>query len=79
MKYLSLIPLLALCACGDLCACGEIEKIRPDQSSHYIEWPGGACMGKVNTHSQLTHSGTQFIAECEDGRIVYNLSNFTVK
>ncbi len=77
MKYLSLIPLLALCACG------EIQEIRPDQSSHYIEWPGGGCMGKIKsvgvTHSQLTHSSTQFVAECEDGRIVYNLSNFTVK
>lgn len=77
MKYLSLIPLLALCACG------EIEEIKPDQSSHYIEWSGGSCMGKVKsvgvTHSQMAHSSTQFTAECEDGRIVYNLSNFTVK
>lgn len=76
MKYLLALTLT-------LCACGEIEQIKPDQSSHYIEWSGGSCMGKVKsvgvTHSQLTHSSTQFTAECEDGRIVYNLSNFTVK
>lgn len=77
MKYLLVTLTLALCACG------EIEQIRFDQSSHYIEWSGGSCMGKVKAvgviHSQLTHSSTQFTAECEDGRIVYNLSNFTVK
>ncbi len=77
MKYLSLIPLLALCACG------EIKHISPDQSTHYIEWPGGSCMGKVKAvgvvYSEMAHSSTQFEAECEDGRIVYNLSNFTVK
>lgn len=77
MKYLFFIPLLALCACG------EIEEIKMDKASHYIEWPGGNCMGKVKSvgvvHSQLTHSSTQFVAECEDGRNVYNLSNFTVK
>lgn len=76
MKYLLALTLA-------LCACGEIEEIKPNQLTQYIEWPGGSCMGKVKsvgiTHSQLAHSSTQFTAECEDGRIVYNLSNFTVK
>lgn len=77
MKYLPITLALALCACG------EIEEIRMDKAPHYIEWPGGNCMGKTKAvgvmHSQLAHISTQFVAECEDGRIIYNLSNFTVK
>ena len=76
MKYLSLIPLLALCACGY-----HVEK--SDGKTHDIEWPNGSCRGIVDVVavqlSQLEHYGKQYVARCEDGRIVHNLSNFTVK
>ena len=77
MKYLSLIPLLALCACGN------VELVKPDNKPHDIAWPTGECRGIIKAvvveASEWQHPGTQFIAQCEDGRIVYNISNFTVK
>ena len=76
MKYLLIFTALFLCACE------EFEFVEPDTESHYIEWPTGQCHGKVSSvavsASEWVHAVTQFIARCDDGRIVYNLSNFTV-
>ena len=76
MKYLLIFTALFLCACE------EFEFVEPDTESHYIEWPTGQCHGKVISvavrASEWLHAGTQFIARCDDGRTVYNLSNFTV-
>ena len=76
MKYLLILSALFLCACG------ECEFVEPDTESHDIEWPTGECHGKVSSVAvrvnEWVHVGTQFIAKCDDGRIVYNLSNFTV-
>ena len=76
MKYLLILSALFLCACE------EFEFVEPDTESHYIKWPTGECHGKVTSvavrASEWLRAGTQFIARCDDGRIVYNLSNFTV-
>ena len=76
MKYLLILSALFLCACG------ESEFVEPDTESHDIVWSNGSCRGVVKAvgvhHSEWTHSVTQFIAKCDDGRTVYNLSNFTV-
>ena len=76
MKYLLIFTALFMCACE------EFDFVEPDNESHYIEWPSGQCHGKVSAvavrASEWLHAGTQFIARCDDGRIVYNLSNFTV-
>lgn len=64
-----------------LCACGECEFA--DNNPHDITWPNGECHGVIKAvvvvASEWQDSGTQFIAQCDDGRIVYNLSNFIVK
>lgn len=77
MKYLLILFALFLCACG------ECPAVKFDNEIHDIEWPTGSCHGVVEAvgvvHSEWAHSGTQFVAKCDDGRIVYNLSNFTVK
>lgn len=77
MKYLMILFALFLCACGEVCT------IKYDSKVHDIEWPNGSCRGVVKTvgvvHSEWAHSSTQFVAKCDDGRIIYNLSNFTVK
>lgn len=77
MKYL--LILLALF----LCACGESHGVKSDNEKHYIGWSNGSCHGFVEAvgvyHSEWAHSGTQFIAKCDDGRTVYNLSNFIVQ
>lgn len=77
MKYM--LILLALF----LCACTECPMVKSDNETHDIEWPTGSCRGVVKAvgvhHSEWTHSVTQFIAKCDDGRTVYNLSNFTVR
>ena len=76
MKYLLFLTTLFLCACE------EFEFVEPDSESHDIKWPTGECHGKVTSvavrASEWLHAGTQFIARCDDGRTVYNLSNFTV-
>ena len=76
MKYILFLTALFLCACE------EFEFVELDTESHDIEWPAGECHGKVISvavsASEWLHAGTQFIARCDDGRIVYNLSNFTV-
>ena len=76
MKYLLILTSLFLCACE------KFEFVEPDNESHYIEWPTGRCHGKVSSvavsASEWVHAVTQFIARCDDGRTVYNLSNFTV-
>lgn len=76
MKYLLILSALFLCACG------EYPAVKSDNEKHDIEWTNGSCHGVVEAvgvhHSEWTHSGTQFIARCDDGRIIYNLSNFTV-
>lgn len=77
MKYL--LILLALF----LCSCGKCPSVKPDGEMHDIEWPNGSCRGVVEAvgvyFSEWAHSGTQFVARCDDGRTVYNLSNFTVR
>ena len=77
MKYLLILPALLLCACVE---CPIVES---DNETHDIEWPTGSCRGVVKAvgvgHSEWTHSSTQFVAKCDDGRTVYNLSNFIVK
>lgn len=77
MKYLLILFTLFLCACGEVCT------IKSDSKVHDIEWPNGSCRGVVEAvavhHSEWTHAGTQFIARCEDGRIIYNLSNYIIK
>lgn len=77
MKYLLIMFALFLCACG------EVRVVKSDGEMHGIEWPNGSCRGVVEAvavhHSEWTHSVTQFIAKCDDGRTVYNLSNFIVK
>ena len=77
MKYLLILTALFLCACK------EIEFVELDSnSSHDIEWPTGKCHGKLSSvavsASEWLHAETQFIARCDDGHIVYNLSNFTL-
>ena len=76
MKYLLFLTALVLCACK------EIEFAELDTESHDIEWPTDKCHGKVISvavsASEWLHAETQFIARCDDGRTVYNLSNFTV-
>ena len=76
MKYLLILAALFLCACE------KFEFVEPDNESHDIKWPTGECHGKVTSvavrASEWLHAGTQFIARCDDGRTVYNLSNFTV-
>ena len=76
MKYLLFLTALVLCACK------EIEFVEPVAESHDIKWPTGECHGKVISvavsASEWLHAETQFIARCDDGRTVYNLSNFTV-
>ena len=76
MKYLLFFTALFICACE------EFEFVEHDTESHDIEWPTGQCHGKVISvavsASEWLHAGTQFIARCDDGRTVYNLSNFTV-
>lgn len=77
MRYLLILSTLFLCACG------EVRVVKSDNETHDIEWPTGSCRGVVKAvgvvHSEWTHSGTQFIAKCDDGRTVYNLSNFIIK
>ena len=77
MKYLLILFALLLCSCGDC------PVVKPDGEMHDIEWPTSSCRGVVKAvgvvHSEWTHSGTQFIAKCDDGRTVYNLSNFIIK
>lgn len=77
MKYLLILFTIFLCACGTL----HVEK--SDGKVHDIEWPNGSCRGIVDVVavqlSQLEHYGMQFVARCDDGRIVHNLSNFIVK
>lgn len=77
MKYLLILFALFLCSCG------ECPMVKSDNETHDIEWPTGSCRGVVKAvgvvHSEWTHSGTQFIAKCDDGRTVYNLSNFIIK
>lgn len=74
MKYILILFALFLCACG--------RGVGSDGEIHEIEWPNGSCRGVVEEvgvhYSQWTNSSTQFIAKCDDGRTVYNLSNFTV-
>ena len=77
MKYILIFTALLLCACK------EIDFLELDSnSSHDIKWPTGECHGKATSvavrASEWLHAGTQFIARCDDGRTVYNLSNFTV-
>lgn len=76
MKYLLILPALFLCACG------ECPVVKSDREIHDIEWPGGSCRGVVEAvgvrFSEWDRFETQFIAKCDDGRTVYNLSNFTV-
>ena len=77
MKYLLFLTALSLCACK------EIEFVELDtESPHDIEWPTGKCHGSLSSvavsASEWLHAETQFIARCDDGRTVYNLSNFTV-
>ena len=76
MKYLLIFTALFLCACE------EFEFVELDTESHDIKWPTGRCHGKVSAvavrANEWLHAETQFIARCDDGRTVYNLSNFTV-
>lgn len=76
MKYLLILFALFLCSCG------EYPVVKSDGENHEIEWPNGSCHGVVEVvgvrFSKWEHFGTQFIAKCDDGRTVYNLSNFTV-
>ena len=77
MKYLLFLFALFLCACGEVCV------IKSDSKVLDIEWSNGSCRGVVEAvavhHSEWTHAGTQFIARCDDGRIIYNLSNYIIK
>lgn len=77
MKYMLILSALFLCACG------EYRCVKSDNEKHDIEWSNGSCHGVVESvgvhHSEWTHAGTQFIARCDDGRIIYNLSNFIIK
>ena len=76
MKYLLIFTALFLCACE------EFQFVELDTESHYIEWSTGGCHGTVISvavsASEWLRPETQFIARCDDGRTVYNLSNFTV-
>ena len=56
------------------CDCTRLPD--PD-TTHKVTWPGGSCTGKmiylVGRYNH--HMGVK----CDDGRIVYNLTNFTVE
>ena len=56
------------------CDCTRI----PDQDTTYkVTWPGGSCTGHIIyiASRYFHHTGVK----CDDGRIVYNLTNFTVE
>lgn len=56
------------------CDCTQI----PDQDTAYkVTWPGGSCTGHIIyiATRYFYHTGVK----CDDGRIVYNLTNFTVE
>jgi hypothetical protein len=77
MKYLLILFTIFLCACGTY----QVEK--SDGKTHDIQWPNDSCRGIVDVVavklSQFEHYGIQFVARCDDGRIVHNLSNFIIK
>lgn len=77
MKYILIMFTLFLCSCG------TVPVVVSDNETHEIEWPNGSCRGVVEAvavkFSWGASAGTQFIAKCDDGRFVYNLSNFVVK
>jgi hypothetical protein len=73
MKYLIIAIASMICmACSN-----NSPKQYEDDRSHLISWGTGSCMGKLKTHGK-TYTAFYDVA-CDDGRIVYNLSNFTVK
>lgn len=77
MKYMLILFALFLCACGTY----HVEK--SDGKTHDIQWQNDSCRGIVDVVavklSQFEHYGIQFVAKCDDGRIVHNLSNFIIK
>lgn len=72
MKYLIAITSMVCMACSN-----NGPHRFEDDKSHFISWDTGSCIGKLTTHS-ITYTAF-YDAVCEDGRIIYNLSNFTVK
>lgn len=73
MKYLIIAITSMICmACSN-----DGPKQFVDDKSHLISWGTDSCVGKLKVHS-ITYT-TFYDVACEDGRIVYNLSNFTVK
>lgn len=52
--------------------------VDPDGEVHNVSWPGGSCKGKVVRYRAGTYT-YQFGVECLDGKLVFNLTNFTVE
>ena len=50
----------------------------PDQDTTYkVTWSGGSCTGRIIYIA--SHYFHHTVVKCDDGRIVYNLTNFTVE
>lgn len=66
-----------LLAAALLVAC-EGMHVAPDGETHNVVWPGGSCRGKVVRYRAGVNT-YQFGVECSDGKLVFNLTNFTVE
>ena len=80
MKLIFLAIILLLTACSP--SSFEMEVVHPDGDKHNVKWPSGECNGKPFVYgvraNEWAHAASQFGVRCDDGRTIYNLTNFTV-
>jgi hypothetical protein len=72
------ISLLLASALLVACDCPSRMHVDPDGEIHSVSWPGGSCNGKIVRYRAGVNT-YQFGVKCSDGKLVFNLTNFTLE